>query len=160
MAERARRELAERRDRTLRDQIAKEAQAQQELRRERDHVLDEAAELKRQLDETTERFARPSKRSSQRCRGRSARRKRAAASPPRPAEPASAPAVERRSSPPPSVATATVAAADHAPELALSPQATSAPPAEETGPNVVAIVWGGILFFLVVGLIVLAAGRI
>src|SRR5262249_16048217 len=50
LAERARREAAERRDRTLRDQIVKEAQAQQELRRERDHALDEVAELKAQLE--------------------------------------------------------------------------------------------------------------
>jgi hypothetical protein len=51
VAERARRESAERRDRTLRDQIVKEAQAQQELRRERDHALDEMAELKTRLEQ-------------------------------------------------------------------------------------------------------------
>jgi len=49
VAERARRETAERRDRTLRDQIVKEAQAQQELRRELDHAHDEIAALKARL---------------------------------------------------------------------------------------------------------------
>jgi hypothetical protein len=50
VAERARREGAERRDRTLRDQIVKEAQAQQELRRERDDAQEELAALKSQLE--------------------------------------------------------------------------------------------------------------
>ena len=46
VAERARREGAERRDRTLRDQIAKEAQAQQALRVELDEALENLATLK------------------------------------------------------------------------------------------------------------------
>src|SRR6266545_4434784 len=50
VAERARRDAAERRDRTLRDQIAKEAQAQQELRRERDHALEEIDALNVRLE--------------------------------------------------------------------------------------------------------------
>jgi MFS family permease len=50
IAERARREGAERRDRTLRDQIVKEAQAQQELRRERDDAQEGLAALKSQLE--------------------------------------------------------------------------------------------------------------
>jgi hypothetical protein len=45
LAERARREAAERRDRTLRDQITKEAQVQQELRRERDQAMEAAVAL-------------------------------------------------------------------------------------------------------------------
>jgi chromosome segregation ATPase len=49
IAERARREGAERRDRTLRDQIAKEAHAQQELRRERDDAIEELAAIKARL---------------------------------------------------------------------------------------------------------------
>jgi C4-dicarboxylate-specific signal transduction histidine kinase len=49
VAERARREVAERRDKTLRDQIAKEAQSQQELSRERDHALQEVVDLKSRL---------------------------------------------------------------------------------------------------------------
>jgi hypothetical protein len=50
IAERARREGAERRDRTLRDQIVKEAQAQQELRRERDEALEEVSTLKLRIE--------------------------------------------------------------------------------------------------------------
>jgi hypothetical protein len=50
LAERARREAAERRDKTLRDQIAKEAQAQQDLRHERDRGLEELSALRSQLD--------------------------------------------------------------------------------------------------------------
>src|SRR5262249_56479962 len=48
--ERARRESAERRDRTLREQIAKEAQAHQELQRERDEALDQLAAVKARLE--------------------------------------------------------------------------------------------------------------
>jgi hypothetical protein len=51
VAERARREGAENRDRVLFAQIAKEAQAQQELRRERDRALENAAAFKAQMDE-------------------------------------------------------------------------------------------------------------
>ncbi len=50
-AERARREGAESRDRSLLARIAKEAQAQQELKIERDRALEDAATLKAQLDE-------------------------------------------------------------------------------------------------------------
>ena len=50
VAERARREGAERRDRTLRDQIVKEAQAQQELRHERDDAMHELAAVKSQIE--------------------------------------------------------------------------------------------------------------
>src|SRR5580704_14012922 len=50
VSERARREMAERRDRTLRDQIVKEAQASQQLQRERDDAREEAAALKARLD--------------------------------------------------------------------------------------------------------------
>ena len=53
VAERARRDAAERRDRTLRDQIAKEAQAQQELRRELDHAHDEVAGLRARLEQVS-----------------------------------------------------------------------------------------------------------
>jgi uncharacterized protein involved in exopolysaccharide biosynthesis len=48
-AERARREVVEKGDKTLRDQIAEEAQSQQELRRERDHALQEVVDLKSRL---------------------------------------------------------------------------------------------------------------
>jgi septal ring factor EnvC (AmiA/AmiB activator) len=51
VAERARRQDVERRDRTLREQIRKEVQASQELRRERDDARDEAAALKAHLAE-------------------------------------------------------------------------------------------------------------
>lgn len=47
-AERARREGAERRDRTLREQIAKEVQAQQDLQHERDVAIESLAALKTQ----------------------------------------------------------------------------------------------------------------
>jgi hypothetical protein len=50
VAERARRETAERRDRTLREQIAKEAQASQELRRELADAREEADEFKARLE--------------------------------------------------------------------------------------------------------------
>jgi hypothetical protein len=50
VAERARRETAERRDRVLREQITKEAQASQELRRELADAREEAAELKARLE--------------------------------------------------------------------------------------------------------------
>src|SRR4029077_8645809 len=46
VGERARREGAERRDRILQAQIAKEAETQQDLKEERDKVLDEVAALK------------------------------------------------------------------------------------------------------------------
>lgn len=49
VAERARREGAERRDRTLREQIVKEAQAQQELTRERDEAREELSAVKARL---------------------------------------------------------------------------------------------------------------
>jgi len=51
VAERARREAAKHNDRVLREQIATEEQAQQELRRELDQALDEVAALKQRLDE-------------------------------------------------------------------------------------------------------------
>jgi hypothetical protein len=44
VAERSRRETAERRDRTFREQIAKEAEARQQLRAELDQALDRAAQ--------------------------------------------------------------------------------------------------------------------
>jgi hypothetical protein len=50
VAERTRREIAERRDRTWREQIAKEAQASAELRRERTDAVEEAAALKARLE--------------------------------------------------------------------------------------------------------------
>jgi TIR domain len=50
VAERARGERAERRDRTLREQIVKEAQAQQELTRERDEAREELSAVKARLD--------------------------------------------------------------------------------------------------------------
>jgi TIR domain-containing protein/PAN domain-containing protein len=50
-AERARREGAESRDRSLLARIAKEAQAQQELKIERDRALEDTADLKIRLDE-------------------------------------------------------------------------------------------------------------
>jgi TIR domain/PAN domain len=53
VAERARRQGAERRDKTLQTQIAKEAETQQELKRERDGALDEIAALKTTLEEST-----------------------------------------------------------------------------------------------------------
>jgi hypothetical protein len=53
VAERARRQGAERRDKTLQAQIAKEAETQQELRRERDGALDEVAALKAMVEELT-----------------------------------------------------------------------------------------------------------
>jgi ABC-type nitrate/sulfonate/bicarbonate transport system permease component len=51
VAERARREAAERRDQTLQDQITKEARGQQDLKRERDRALAETSALRAQLDE-------------------------------------------------------------------------------------------------------------
>jgi hypothetical protein len=48
-AERGRREAAERRDRTLRDQIGKEASIQADLKHERDRALEETAAVKDQL---------------------------------------------------------------------------------------------------------------
>jgi invasion protein IalB len=54
VGERARREGAERRDRVLQAQIAKEAEAQQDLKEERDKVLDEAAALKTTVEELTQ----------------------------------------------------------------------------------------------------------
>jgi hypothetical protein len=53
VAERARRQGAERRDKTLQTQIAKEAETQQELKRERDGALDEIAALKTTAEELT-----------------------------------------------------------------------------------------------------------
>ena len=44
VAERSRRETAERRDRTFREQIAKEAEARQQLQAERDHALEQIAQ--------------------------------------------------------------------------------------------------------------------
>jgi TIR domain-containing protein len=52
-AERARRETAERRDKILQAQIAKEAQEQQDLKRERDKAVDEVAALKTTVAELT-----------------------------------------------------------------------------------------------------------
>jgi peroxiredoxin len=49
VAERARREVAERRDKTLRDQITKEAQSHQEFRSEHERVLDEISDLQSRL---------------------------------------------------------------------------------------------------------------
>jgi hypothetical protein len=59
VAERSRREAAERRDKTLRDQIAKEAQTQQELRRERDEALEELTALRSQLADLQRHVASP-----------------------------------------------------------------------------------------------------
>jgi TIR domain/PAN domain len=53
VAERARRQGAERRDKTLQTQIAKEAETQQELKRERDGALDDIAALKTTVEELT-----------------------------------------------------------------------------------------------------------
>jgi hypothetical protein len=53
VGERARREGAERRDRVLQAQIAKEAEMQQELKRERDSALDEVAALKATVEDLT-----------------------------------------------------------------------------------------------------------
>jgi TIR domain/PAN domain len=53
VGERARREGAERRDRILQAQIAKEAETQQDLKRERDGALDEGAALKATVQELT-----------------------------------------------------------------------------------------------------------
>jgi TIR domain len=53
VGERGRREGAERRDKILQAQIAKEAQVQQDLKRERDKALDEVAALKATVDELT-----------------------------------------------------------------------------------------------------------
>lgn len=52
VAERARREAAERRNKTLREQIAKEAELQQELAGERDHALEDAQATKLRLEGT------------------------------------------------------------------------------------------------------------
>jgi hypothetical protein len=65
-AERGRREATERRDRTLRDQIATEARTQADLKHERDRALEEIAAVKEQLANGTPRagarqqFAAPS----------------------------------------------------------------------------------------------------
>jgi hypothetical protein len=59
VAERARRDGAERRDRTLREQIVKEAQAQQELTRERDEARDELSAVKARLAVAERNEARP-----------------------------------------------------------------------------------------------------
>lgn len=69
VAERARREGAERRDRTLRDQIIKEAQAQQQLRHERDDAMHELGAVKSQVE-----TLRQSKAKSDRDRDEMARR--------------------------------------------------------------------------------------
>jgi hypothetical protein len=54
VGERARREGAERRDRVLQAQIVKEAEAQQDLKRDRDKALDEVAALKTNVEELTQ----------------------------------------------------------------------------------------------------------
>src|SRR5262245_11284080 len=54
VGERARREGAERRDRVLQTQIAKEAEVQQDLKRERDEALDQVAALKTTVEELTQ----------------------------------------------------------------------------------------------------------
>jgi uncharacterized membrane protein HdeD (DUF308 family) len=53
VGERARREGAERRDRVLQAQIAKEAEVQQELKQERDKALDEVVALKATVEKLT-----------------------------------------------------------------------------------------------------------
>jgi hypothetical protein len=53
VGERARREGAERRDKVMQAQIAKEAQVQQELKQERDKALDEVAALKATVEKLT-----------------------------------------------------------------------------------------------------------
>jgi TIR domain len=53
VAERARREGVEHRDRVLQAQIAKEAKTQQDLKRERDEALDEVATLRATVEELT-----------------------------------------------------------------------------------------------------------
>jgi TIR domain len=53
LGERARREGADRRDKIMRAQIAKEAQIQLELKQERDKALDEVAELKATVEKLT-----------------------------------------------------------------------------------------------------------
>jgi hypothetical protein len=65
LAERARRETAERRDRTLREQIAKEVEAQQQLRQERDEALDEIAALQARLNERRHEAASPEDRTTE-----------------------------------------------------------------------------------------------
>jgi hypothetical protein len=57
VAERARREGAERRDRTLRDQIIKEAQARQQLSHERDDAMHELGAVKSQVETLRQRNA-------------------------------------------------------------------------------------------------------
>jgi hypothetical protein len=52
IAERSRREGAERRDKTLRDQISKEARLQQELAQERDQAVERAAAMKSEFEAT------------------------------------------------------------------------------------------------------------
>jgi chromosome segregation ATPase len=54
VGERTRREGAERRDRTMQAQIAKEVEAQQALKRERDDALDEVAALKGTVEKLTQ----------------------------------------------------------------------------------------------------------
>jgi TIR domain/PAN domain len=54
VGERARREGAERRDRTMQAQIAKEVELQQALKRERDDALDEVAALKGMVEKLTQ----------------------------------------------------------------------------------------------------------
>jgi hypothetical protein len=58
IGERARREGAERRDRILQGQIAKEVMAQQDLKQERDNALDEVAALKAAVEKSTRAEAR------------------------------------------------------------------------------------------------------
>src|SRR6516162_6641627 len=53
VGERARREGAERRDKVLQAQIAKEAEIQQDLKQERDKVLDEVAALNARVEKLT-----------------------------------------------------------------------------------------------------------
>src|SRR6516225_965982 len=53
VGERSRREGAERRDRVLQAQIAKEAEAQQDLKRERDKALDQVAALEATVEKLT-----------------------------------------------------------------------------------------------------------
>jgi hypothetical protein len=54
VGERARREGAERRDRTMQAQIAKEVEVQQALKRERDDALDEVAAIKSTVEKLTQ----------------------------------------------------------------------------------------------------------
>jgi seryl-tRNA synthetase len=158
VAERARREAAERRDRTLREQIAKEAQAQQELRRELDQALDEVSALKHRLDATEKANAaleaRMSVVSQQLGQGE------AQALPvQRESEELSTTTVEMPSLQSPGAADATTRIFDYSTHARVQGSMTEGSTSERNGSLTPAILWGGLLLLFVIGLLSLSWRR-